>query len=138
MLGGLAQPLLAQDVGAPPPPASPVATAAAILKIEHLLERKPRALSGGQRQRVAMGRAIVRQPKVFLFDEPLSNLDALLRSEMRTEIKKLHQRIGLVFGSRNEVDRIERYHREYDEGTDQPYVSPLFNERSLYRPEALT
>ena len=68
--------------------------AATILKIEHLLERKPRALSGGQRQRVAMGRAIVRQPKLFLFDEPLSNLDALLRSEMRTEIKKLHQRIG--------------------------------------------
>ena len=68
--------------------------AAAILKIEHLLDRKPRALSGGQRQRVAMGRAIVRQPKLFLFDEPLSNLDALLRSEMRTEIKKLHQRIG--------------------------------------------
>jgi multiple sugar transport system ATP-binding protein len=68
--------------------------AAAILRIEHLLERKPRALSGGQRQRVAMGRAIVRQPKAFLFDEPLSNLDALLRSEMRTEIKKLHQRIG--------------------------------------------
>jgi len=71
-----------------------VKEAAAILKIEHLLERKPRALSGGQRQRVAMGRAIVRQPKVFLFDEPLSNLDALLRAEMRTEIKKLHQRIG--------------------------------------------
>ncbi|MBC7623105.1 MAG: sn-glycerol-3-phosphate ABC transporter ATP-binding protein UgpC, partial [Aeromicrobium sp.] len=68
--------------------------AATILRIEHLLERKPRALSGGQRQRVAMGRAIVRQPKAFLFDEPLSNLDALLRSEMRTEIKKLHQRIG--------------------------------------------
>lgn len=68
--------------------------AAAILRIEHLLDRKPRALSGGQRQRVAMGRAIVRQPKAFLFDEPLSNLDALLRSEMRTEIKKLHQRIG--------------------------------------------
>jgi multiple sugar transport system ATP-binding protein len=68
--------------------------AAAILKIDHLLDRKPRALSGGQRQRVAMGRAIVRQPKLFLFDEPLSNLDALLRSEMRTEIKKLHQRIG--------------------------------------------
>ena len=64
------------------------------LKIDHLLDRKPRALSGGQRQRVAMGRAIVRQPKLFLFDEPLSNLDALLRSEMRTEIKKLHQRIG--------------------------------------------
>ena len=71
-----------------------VREAAAILKIAHLLDRKPRALSGGQRQRVAMGRAIVRQPKLFLFDEPLSNLDALLRSEMRTEIKKLHQRIG--------------------------------------------
>ncbi len=71
-----------------------VKEAAAILKIDHLLDRKPRALSGGQRQRVAMGRAIVRQPKLFLFDEPLSNLDALLRSEMRTEIKKLHQRIG--------------------------------------------
>ena len=71
-----------------------VGEAAAILRIEHLLERKPRALSGGQRQRVAMGRAIVRQPKAFLFDEPLSNLDAQLRSEMRTEIKKLHHRIG--------------------------------------------
>ena len=71
-----------------------VGEAAAILRIEHLLDRKPRALSGGQRQRVAMGRAIVRQPKAFLFDEPLSNLDAQLRSEMRTEIKKLHQRIG--------------------------------------------
>ncbi len=71
-----------------------VQDAAAILQIGHLLDRRPRALSGGQRQRVAMGRAIVRQPKVFLFDEPLSNLDAQLRSEMRTEIKKLHQRIG--------------------------------------------
>jgi multiple sugar transport system ATP-binding protein len=71
-----------------------VKEAATILRIEHLLDRKPRALSGGQRQRVAMGRAIVRQPKAFLFDEPLSNLDAFLRSEMRTEIKKLHQRIG--------------------------------------------
>jgi len=62
--------------------------AAAILRIEHLLERKPRQLSGGQRQRVAMGRSIVRDPKCFLFDEPLSNLDAQLRNEMRTEIKK--------------------------------------------------
>ncbi len=68
--------------------------AAAILQIGHLLERKPRALSGGQRQRVAMGRAIVRQPRAFLFDEPLSNLDAQLRAEMRTEIKKLHQRLA--------------------------------------------
>ena len=71
-----------------------VRAAAAMLKIDHVLERKPRALSGGQRQRVAMGRAIVRQARLFLFDEPLSNLDALMRAEMRTEIKKLHQRIG--------------------------------------------
>ncbi len=71
-----------------------VGDAAAILQITHLLDRKPRALSGGQRQRVAMGRAIVRKPKAFLFDEPLSNLDAQLRAEMRAEIKKLHQRIG--------------------------------------------
>jgi len=70
-----------------------VAEAAAILDIEALLERKPRQLSGGQRQRVAMGRAIVREPKVFLFDEPLSNLDAKLRVQMRTEIKKLRERV---------------------------------------------
>jgi ABC-type sugar transport system ATPase subunit len=70
-----------------------VAQAAAILDIEPLLERKPRQLSGGQRQRVAMGRAIVREPKVFLFDEPLSNLDAKLRVQMRTEIKKLRERV---------------------------------------------
>ncbi len=68
--------------------------AAKILDIEHLLDRKPKALSGGQRQRVAMGRAIVRQPKVFLMDEPLSNLDAKLRVQMRIEISKLHQRLG--------------------------------------------
>ncbi len=68
--------------------------AARILDIEHLLDRKPRALSGGQRQRVAMGRAIVRNPKIFLMDEPLSNLDAKLRVQMRIEISKLHQRLG--------------------------------------------
>lgn len=71
-----------------------VREAAKILDLEKLLDRKPRALSGGQRQRVAMGRAIVRSPKVFLMDEPLSNLDAKLRVQMRTEISKLHQRLG--------------------------------------------
>ncbi|MBO4693300.1 MAG: sn-glycerol-3-phosphate ABC transporter ATP-binding protein UgpC [Clostridia bacterium] len=74
-----------------------VEEAAKILDIEHLLERKPKALSGGQRQRVALGRAIVREPKVFLLDEPLSNLDAKLRAQMRTEISKLHQRLGTTF-----------------------------------------
>lgn len=71
--------------------------AAEILGISHLLDRKPRALSGGQRQRVALGRAIVRHPKVFLLDEPLSNLDAKLRTQMRTEISKLHQKLKTTF-----------------------------------------
>jgi multiple sugar transport system ATP-binding protein len=71
-----------------------VARVAALLQIEPLLQRKPSQLSGGQRQRVAMGRALVRDPKLFLFDEPLSNLDAKLRVDMRTEIKKLHLRVG--------------------------------------------
>ena len=70
--------------------------AAAILELGHLLERKPRELSGGQRQRVAMGRAIVRQPQVFLFDEPLSNLDAKLRAQTRLEIQKLHHELGIT------------------------------------------
>ena len=70
-----------------------IRAAAKMLEIEQYLDRKPRALSGGQRQRVAMGRAIVREPKAFLFDEPLSNLDAQLRVAMRTEIKALHQRL---------------------------------------------
>jgi multiple sugar transport system ATP-binding protein len=71
-----------------------VMDAAKLLRIDHMLDRRPAALSGGQRQRVAIGRAIVREPQVFLFDEPLSNLDAQLRNEMRSEIKRLHQRLG--------------------------------------------
>ena len=73
-----------------------VEKAAGILELGHLLQRKPRELSGGQRQRVAMGRAIVRQPKVFLFDEPLSNLDAKLRAQTRLEIQKLHRELGIT------------------------------------------
>ena len=74
-----------------------VTEAAKILDIDHLLDRKPKALSGGQRQRVALGRAIVRDPKVFLMDEPLSNLDAKLRVQMRTEIGKLHNKLQTTF-----------------------------------------
>jgi len=74
-----------------------VEEAARVLDIAHLLDRRPKALSGGQRQRVALGRAIVREPKVFLLDEPLSNLDAKLRAQMRTELTKLHKRLGTTF-----------------------------------------
>jgi len=80
--------------------------AAAILGLEQLLDRKPKALSGGQRQRVAVGRAIVRQPKVFLFDEPLSNLDAKMRVQMRMEIIKLHQRLQatMIYVTHDQVE----------------------------------
>ena len=74
-----------------------VEEAAKILDIAHLLDRKPKTLSGGQRQRVALGRAIVRDPQVFLLDEPLSNLDAKLRAQMRTELSKLHKKLGTTF-----------------------------------------
>ena len=74
-----------------------VEEAAKSLDISHLLDRKPKALSGGQRQRVALGRAIVRDPQVFLLDEPLSNLDAKLRAQMRTELSKLHKKLGTTF-----------------------------------------
>ena len=74
-----------------------VEEAARILDITHLLDRRPKALSGGQKQRVALGRAIVRNPQVFLLDEPLSNLDAKLRAAMRTELTKIHQRVGTTF-----------------------------------------
>ncbi len=83
-----------------------VAEAARILQMEHLLDRRPSQLSGGQRQRVAIGRAIVRDPKVFLFDEPLSNLDAALRMDMRMEIGKLHQNLGatMVYVTHDQVE----------------------------------
>ncbi len=86
--------------------AAKVAEAARILKLEPLLERKPKALSGGQRQRVAIGRAIVRGPEVFLFDEPLSNLDAELRVEMRVEIARLHREIGatMIYVTHDQVE----------------------------------
>ncbi|HBR32007.1 MAG TPA: sugar ABC transporter ATP-binding protein, partial [Clostridiales bacterium] len=74
-----------------------VEEAARILEITYLLDRKPKALSGGQKQRVALGRAIVRDPKVFLLDEPLSNLDAKLRASMRSELTLLHQRLKTTF-----------------------------------------
>ncbi|WP_136442461.1 ABC transporter ATP-binding protein [Pacificoceanicola onchidii] len=81
---------------------------AALLQIDKLLDRKPGALSGGQRQRVAMGRALVRNPDVFLFDEPLSNLDAKLRVDMRTEIKKLHQNLGttIVYVTHDQIEAL--------------------------------
>lgn len=83
-----------------------VMNAAKILNIESLLERKPSELSGGQRQRVAMGRAIVRNPDIFLFDEPLSNLDAKLRTQMRVEIKQLHQRVNntIIYVTHDQIE----------------------------------
>jgi len=83
-----------------------ISEAAEMLGIGHLLDRRPGQLSGGQRQRVAMGRAIVRRPKVFLFDEPLSNLDAKLRGQVRTEIKRLHQQIGttIIYVTHDQVE----------------------------------
>ena len=87
--------------------------AAGILELGQLLERKPRQLSGGQRQRVAMGRAIVRQPQVFLFDEPLSNLDAKLRAQTRLEIQKLHRELGItsLFVTHDQVEAMTLAHR---------------------------
>jgi multiple sugar transport system ATP-binding protein len=83
-----------------------VAYAAGVLKLEALLDRKPAALSGGQRQRVAIGRSIVRNPGVFLFDEPLSNLDAALRTQMRVELAELHQRLGatMIYVTHDQVE----------------------------------
>ena len=111
-----------------------VGDAAGILGIEELLDRKPKALSGGQRQRVAVGRAIVRQPKVFLFDEPLSNLDAKMRVQMRAEITKLHQRLQatMIYVTHDQIeamtmgDRIVVMHKGVVQQTDTPLK--LYNE----------
>src|SRR6476659_10841105 len=105
-----------------------VARVAKLLQIDALLDRKPSQLSGGQRQRVAMGRALVRDPLLFLFDEPLSNLDAKLRVDMRTEIKQLHQRIAatIVYVTHDQIeamtlaDRIAVMHR----GMVQQFADP--------------
>ena len=93
--------------------AARVQKAAAILELEKFLERKPRQLSGGQRQRVAMGRAIVREPAVFLFDEPLSNLDAKLRVQMRAELQALHRRLGTtsLYVTHDQVEAMTLAHR---------------------------
>jgi len=101
---------------------------AEILQITHLLERKPRALSGGERQRVAIGRSIVRQPKVFLFDEPLSNLDASLRVQTRIELAKLHQELGttMIYVTHDQVeamtlgDRVAVFHGGHLEQVGAP------------------
>ncbi|MES2434900.1 MAG: sn-glycerol-3-phosphate ABC transporter ATP-binding protein UgpC [Pseudomonadota bacterium] len=91
---------------APEARAKATQAAAEMLQMGHLLDRRPSQLSGGQRQRVAMGRAVVREPKLFLFDEPLSNLDAKLRVDMRTEIKRLHQRLGttIVYVTHDQIE----------------------------------
>lgn len=106
-----------------------VEDAAEILGIEDLLERKPRQLSGGQRQRVALGRAIVRDPDVFLFDEPLSNLDAKLRVQMRTELKKLHERLKatVVYVTHDQVEAMTMGNRivVMSDGTVQQVGTPL-------------
>jgi ABC-type sugar transport system ATPase subunit len=110
-----------------------VATAAKVLNIEHLLKRKPKELSGGQRQRVAIGRAIVREPQVFLFDEPLSNLDAKLRGHMRAELAMLHERLGktTLYVTHDQVEAMTLANRIviFDKGCIQQVGTPgeVFN-----------
>ena len=103
--------------------------AARILHIDHLLERKPKELSGGQRQRVAIGRAIVRQPQVFLFDEPLSNLDAALRHETRLELARLHEELGttIVYVTHDQVEAMTLGDRiaVFNEGRIEQVGTPL-------------
>ena len=106
-----------------------VREAAEILSIENLLDRKPKALSGGQRQRVAVGRAIVRKPKAFLFDEPLSNLDAKMRVQMRTEISKLHTRLSstMIYVTHDQVEAMTMGDRivVMKDGVIQQVAEPL-------------
>jgi ABC-type sugar transport system ATPase subunit len=112
---------------------SKVAIAAKVLNIEHLLQRKPKELSGGQRQRVAIGRAIVREPQVFLFDEPLSNLDAKLRGHMRAELALLHERLGktTLYVTHDQVEAMTLANRIviFDKGRIQQVGAPsdVFN-----------
>jgi sn-glycerol 3-phosphate transport system ATP-binding protein len=115
-----------------------VEDAARILELDHLLERRPRQLSGGQRQRVAMGRAIVREPAVFLFDEPLSNLDAKLRVQMRLEIQKLHQRLKTtsLYVTHDQVEAMTLAHRMIvmNQGVPEQIGTPV---EVFERPETL-
>jgi len=112
-----------------PPNARGLATAARILQLEPLLERKPGQLSGGQRQRVAIGRAIVRNPKVFLFDEPLSNLDAALRVQMRVELAKLHRdlKATIIYVTHDQVEAMTMADRivVVNQGRVEQVGSPL-------------
>ena len=106
-----------------------VAEVARMLQIGHLLERKPRQLSGGQRQRVAIGRALARQPSLFLFDEPLSNLDAKLRVDMRAELKKLHMNTGVttIYVTHDQVEAMTLGHRiaVLKDGLIQQLATPM-------------
>jgi multiple sugar transport system ATP-binding protein len=115
-----------------------VRNAARILQIEHLLERKPRQLSGGQRQRVAIGRAIVRDPRVFLFDEPLSNLDAALRVQMRIEIAKLHHELDatMIYVTHDQIEAMTLADRivVLDAGMVEQFGAPL---ELYHRPQNL-
>jgi multiple sugar transport system ATP-binding protein len=115
-----------------------VMKAAGILQIEHLLDRKPKALSGGQRQRVAIGRAIVRDPRVFLFDEPLSNLDAALRVQMRIEIAKLHNALDatMIYVTHDQVEAMTLADKivVLNGGVIEQYGSPL---ELYHRPQNL-
>jgi multiple sugar transport system ATP-binding protein len=115
-----------------------VGEVAKLLQIEHLLERKPAALSGGQRQRVAMGRALVREPVLFLFDEPLSNLDAKLRVEMRGEIRRLHERLNasIVYVTHDQIEAMTLGSRivVLNQGVIQQIGAP----HEIYRPAGQT